>query len=148
MTERSLVLIKPDAMGKRLAGHIISDLYLTNLKMIALKIIDVSKDLAEAHYKEHQDKPFFDDLIQHLTGDFHNNENVIAMIYEGEDAVRKIRKAVGETHPDESSLTSIRGKYGKVHTNTGCFETVIHASDSPESAQREIELWFEKEDIL
>ena len=148
MTERTLVLIKPDAMGKRLAGHIISDLYLTNLKMTALKIIDVSKDLAEAHYKEHQDKPFFGKLTKHLTGDFHNNENVIAIIYEGENAIEKIRNIVGHTHPEQSDPTSIRGKYGRIHTETDCFENAIHASDSQESAQREIELWFEKEEII
>ncbi len=148
MQERTLVLIKPDAMSKRIAGHIISDLYTTDLKMIGLKLIDVSEDLAAAHYKEHKEKPFFKDLINHLTGQLHGNENVIAIVYQGEDAISKIRNIVGNTNPEQSAPHSIRGKYGRVNSQINCFENAIHASDSQESANREIELWFEKEELL
>jgi nucleoside-diphosphate kinase len=148
MTERTLVLIKPDAMAKCLAGNIISDLYFLNLKMIGLKLVNVKKELAEQHYNEHKGKPFFEHLIQHITGELHGNENVIAIVYEGENAIQKIRNAVGKSNPDDSPPNSIRGKYGKIHSKTNCFETVIHASDSAESAEREIALWFDDDEIV
>jgi nucleoside-diphosphate kinase len=146
--EKTLVLIKPDAMAKHLAGNIITDLYSLNLKMIALKLSDVKRELAEMHYSEHKEKPFFEDLIKHLTGELHNHEKVIAIIYEGKDAVQKVRDAIGKTNPDECEPWSIRGKYGKINTKTNCHETVIHASDSIESAKREIKLWFDDEEIV
>ena len=146
--ERTLVLIKPDAVAKRLAGHVITDLYTTELKMIGLKLINVGKELAEKHYEEHKEKPFFEKLIKHLTGEFHNNENVIAIVYEGEDAVKKIRAAAGKTFPDEAEFSSIRGKYGRHNKETDCVENVIHASDSPESAKKEIALWFKEEELI
>jgi nucleoside-diphosphate kinase len=148
MDERTLVLIKPDAMAKHLAGNIITDLYPLNLKMIALKLCNVKRELAEMHYSEHKGKPFFEDLIKHLTGELHNHEKVIAIVYEGENAVKKIREAIGKTNPDECTPSSIRGKYGKINTITNCHETVIHASDSVESANREINLWFNNNEII
>jgi nucleoside-diphosphate kinase len=148
MEERTLVLIKPDAMAKRLAGNIITDLYALNLKMIALKLSNVKRELAEMHYAEHKGKPFYEDLIKHLTGELHNHEKVIAIVYEGEDAVKKVREAIGKTNPDECEPWTIRGKYGKINTKTNCHETVVHASDSPENAKREIELWFDKNEIV
>ena len=146
--ERTLVLIKPDAMVKRLAGNIISDLYNLNLKMIGLKLVNVRKELAEKHYEEHNGKPFFEKLVKHLIGEFHNNENVIAIVYEGENAIQKVREFAGKTHPQEASPTSLRGKYGRVHTETDCFENVIHASDSKENGEKEIALWFDKKGDL
>lgn len=146
--EKTLVLIKPDAMIKRLAGNIISDLYQLNLKMIGLKLVNVKRELAEQHYSEHKGKPFFEDLIKHITGELHNNENVIAIVYSGENAVQKIRDAIGKTNPDECEPWNIRGKYGKIHTKTNCHETVIHASDSKESAEREISLWFKDNELV
>jgi len=146
--ERTLVLIKPDAMVKRLAGNIISDLYNLNLKMIGLKLVNVKKELAEQHYGEHKDKAFFEELIKHITGELHNNENVIAIVYQGENAIQKVRDAVGKTNPDECEPHHIRGKYGKIHTKTNCHETVVHASDSKESAKREIKLWFDERELV
>jgi nucleoside-diphosphate kinase len=147
MNERTLILIKPDAMAKHLAGNIITDLYTLNLKMIGLKLSNVKRELAEMHYAEHKGKPFFEDLIKHLTGELHNHEKVIAIVYEGENAIQKIRSAIGKTNPDECTPYSIRGKYGKINTITNCHETVIHASDSVESANREIKLWFDEDEI-
>lgn len=146
--ERTLVLIKPDAVAKRLAGHVISDLYSTELTMIGLKLVNVGKELAEMHYEEHKGKPFFEKLIKHLTGEFHNNENVIAIVYEGEDAIKKIRQIAGKTFPEEAELSSIRGKYGRHNKETDCVENVIHASDSLESAEREIAIWFKSEELV
>ncbi len=148
MKERTLVLIKPDAVAKQLAGNIISDLYRLNLKMIGLKLIKVKKELAEKHYEEHREKQFFGKLVKHLTGELHNNENVIAIVYKGENAVQKVREITGKTHPEEADLCTLRGKYGRWHSKTDCFENVIHASDSPESAEREIALWFKEDEIV
>lgn len=146
--EKSLVLIKPDAMVKKLAGNIINDLYNLNLKMIGLKLVNVDEDLAKEHYKELQEKPFFQELLDHITGKVHDNENVIAIAYQGENAIQKIRDFIGSTNPDEASPNSIRGKYGKIHTKTNCHETVIHASDSNKNAEREINLWFNKKELI
>ena len=148
MEERTLILIKPDAMAKQLAGNIISDLYNLNLKMIGLKLVNVKKELAEKHYEELKDKPFFEDVIKHLTGELHNNENVIAIVYRGKNAITKIRKIAGSTHPEEADFTSLRGRYGRFHSKTDCLETVIHSSDSKESAKKEIELWFNDDEII
>lgn len=148
MKERTLVLIKPDAMVKCLAGNIISDLYNSNLKMIGLKLVKVKKELAEKHYEEHKEKPFFEKLVKHLMGKLHNDEKVIAIVYEGENAVQRIRDAVGKTNPFEADFKTIRGKYGRIHTVTDCFENAVHASDSAESAKKEIALWFKKEELV
>lgn len=148
MEQRTLVLIKPDAMIKKLAGNIITDLYNLGLKMKGLKLVNVKRELAEQHYSIHKEKPFFEELIKHITGELHNNENVIAIVYEGENAVKKVRDAVGTTNPDEADPCSIRGKYGKIHTKTACHETVIHASDTPENAEKEVKLWFEEKEIM
>lgn len=146
--ERTLVLIKPDAMVKHLAGHVITDLYNLGLKMIGLKLVNVQKELAEQHYSEHKGKPFYDELISYLTGKLHNNENVIAIVYEGENALQKVRDVAGEVDSDESHPSTIRGKYGKVHSKTAYRDTVIHSSDSKESAEREIALWFDDEELI
>jgi len=146
--ERCLVLIKPDAMIKKLAGNVIIELDKLNLTMIGLKLVNVKRELAEKHYAEHKDKPFFEKLIKHITGELHDNENVIAIVYNGEDAIKKIRDATGKTNPEEANPSSLRGKYGRWHSKTDCFENVIHASDSPSSAKREIELWFKKEELI
>jgi nucleoside-diphosphate kinase len=147
-TEKTLVLIKPDAMAKGLAGHVISELNYLGLKLIAIKIVKVSHEQAETHYEMHKDKPFFQKLIKHLTGEFHNNEPVMALVYQGENAISKVRALAGLTNPDESDFKTLRRKYGGVHSITNCFENVIHASDSQESADKEIKLWFKKEEII
>jgi len=147
MKEKTLVLIKPDAVAKRLVGNIISDLNSLNLKMIGLKLVNVKKELAEKHYEEHKEKPFYNELIDYITGKLHN-ENVVAIVYNGEDCIKKVRELVGETHPDKAHPNSLRGKYGKVHSINLTHETVIHASDSKESAEREIKLWFDKEELV
>jgi nucleoside-diphosphate kinase len=147
MEERSLVLIKPDAVSKKIVGNIISDLNSLNLKMVGLKLVNVNRELAERHYSEHKDKPFYSELIDYISGKLHN-ENVVAIAYKGRDAVKKIRDVVGDTHPDKASPSSLRGKYGKIHSLKNWFETVVHASDSKASAEREISLWFSKDELV
>jgi len=135
MEERTLVLIKPDAVAKCLAGHVITDLYSLKLKMAGLKIVNVKKELAEKHYEELRGKPFFGKLVKHIAGEFHDNANVIAIVYMGEN-------------PEEADFSSIRGKYGRVNSKTDCFENVIHASDSVENAEKEIKIWFGKGELI
>jgi len=147
-TEKTLVLIKPDAMLKKLAGHIITDLYNLDLKMIGMKLVSVKKELAEQHYSEHVGKPFYDELIDHITGKLHGNENVIAIVYRGENAIQKVRDIAGQANPDECKPHHIRGKYGKVHSQTKCFESVIHSSDSPETGEKEVKLWFNDDELV
>ena len=87
-------------------------------------------------------------MINHIVGKLHGNENVIAIIYGGKNAIQKIRDTVGKANSDECEPSQIRGKYGKIHSKTGCFETGIHASDSKESAKNEIKLWFDDCEIV
>lgn len=149
--ERTLVLIKPDAMVKRLAGNIITDLYNLNLKMIGLKLVNVQRELAEQHYydiEERHGKEILEKLIKHITGELHNNENVIAIVYQGKNAISKVRDAAGKTNPEEAEPNTIRGKFGRIYSSTDCFENVLHASSSPEEAEREIKLWFNDDELV
>ena len=149
--QKTLVLIKPDAMVKGLAGNIISELHNLNLKMIGLKLVNVKRELAEQHYHdvaERHSQNIFEKLIKHITGEFHENENVIAIVYEGEDTIQKIRNIVGKTNPEEASPKTIRGKYGRGHSKTDCFENLILASANPTDAEREITLWFNEEELI
>ncbi len=149
--ERTLVLIKPDAMVKHLAGNIISDMYNTNLKMIGLKLVNVKKELAEQHYdklKEEKGDKIFEDVINYITGKYHENENVIAIVYAGENAVQRVRDAIGVTNPEKAKPVTIRGKYGRIINEKDLFETVVHASDSSESGEREIKLWFDDDELI
>ena len=151
MEEKTLVLIKPDAMIKQLAGNIISDLYNLNLKIIGLKLVNVQKELAEKHYnklKSEKGKKIFEDTVKHLIGEFHENENVVAIVYQGKNAIQKVREFTGETNPEKAHPSSIRGKYGRIISEKDLFETVVHASDSKENAEREINLWFDKSELV
>ena len=147
--ERTLVLIKPDGLIKSLTGDIISKLSETQLKIVGAKILNVSKTLAEEHYKHlKKTKPkIFEETLKYIMGEYHTNR-VLALVYKGEDAVEKVRKIAGVTNPEEADPISIRGKYGRINSKTGVFENVIHASDSPENAEREIKLWFEDKEIV
>jgi len=144
--ENCLVLIKPDALQKGLTGDIMAMLSHANLKIVGMKMTKVSQELAEAHYAEHKEKPFFQELIDFIQGKFHA-DRVIAIIYQGEDAIKKIRTLAGATHPEKAEPTSIRGKYGRINSETQNMENGMHASDSPESAEREIKLWFKSEEV-
>ena len=148
MEEKVLVLIKPDAMSKNLAGIIIHDLSVLNLKMIGLKLVNVKKHLVEKHYEEHKEKPFYKDLIKYLMGEFHNVSSIIAIAYKGENAVKKIRDYAGKTNPDDAVPTSLRGKYGKINSKTQNIENVIHVSDSNSNGEKEINIWFDKKELV
>lgn len=138
--QQVLVLIKPDGMVKGLTGSILLELSNTGLKMVGAKVVQVTKELAEEHYNHLKDKDFFEELIQYIMGDLHVRR-VLALVYQGENAIEKIRTANGATNPEDAHPTSIRGKFGRI-TTKGVFENVVHASENENEAEREIKLWF------
>lgn len=147
MKDAVLVLIKPDGVYKNLIGNVINKFAHSNLKLRGLKIVSVSKKLAQSHYAELKDKPFFGDIVKYLMGDFHHGSAVIAMVYSGSHAVSKCRTIAGATNPEEADLQSIRGTLGRI-TTKGLWENVVHVSSDDKQAKREIELWFNKKELL
>lgn len=144
--EATLVVIKPDGIHKSLTGNVLSRLSETKLTIIGAKMTKVSRELAENHYGQLRDKPFFEEIVQYLTGEFHT-KRTMALVYHGEDAIAKVRQVCGATNPEEAAPNSIRGSFGRI-TTKGVYENVIHASSNPSEAEREIKLWFEPEEIL
>jgi nucleoside-diphosphate kinase len=136
--ERSLVLIKPDAIQRRLAGEIISRLESKGLKIVAMKMLHMDKNLAQRHYAIHKGKAFFDDLVNFIT-----STPIIAIIFQGKHAVEIIRQMMGETDPAKAHSGTIRGDFG---IDIG--RNLIHGSDSLENALKEIELFFSAEEIF
>ena len=132
--ERTLILVKPDAFARGLSGEIIARFERKGLVIAALQQMMVERDLAERHYAEHRDKPFFSDLVEFITGG-----PLVAMVLEGTSAIAAARQVIGATDPLEAHAGSIRGEYGlEVQTN------LVHGSDSSESAEHEIGLFFPK----
>jgi len=144
--EQALVLIKPDGLKKSLTGNVLTRLSETKLDIVAAKIVKVSRELAIEHYRHMQDKPFFEELIRYLMGEFHKKK-VMAMVYWGDSAISKAREICGATNPEEADSVSIRGAYGRI-TTQGVYENVIHASTDREEAEREIKLWFQPDEII
>jgi len=137
MIEKSFVMIKPDAVKRRLIGEVISRFEKRGLKIVAAKMLNISQDLAQQHYGEHKEKPFFNDLVEYIT-----SSAVLAMVIEGDECISLIRKMVGATNPKEADLGTIRGDFA---LDTG--RNIIHASDSVQSAKREIALFFDESEI-
>jgi nucleoside-diphosphate kinase len=130
--ERTLILVKPDAFARGLTGEVIARFERKGLRIVALKHMQVERSLAEEHYAEHSEKPFFGDLVDFITGG-----PLVAMVLEGHEAVVAARQVIGATNPLEASPGSIRGDYAlEVQTN------LVHGSDGPESSAREIRLFF------
>ena len=146
MNQQTLVLIKPDGLNKSLTGNVLTRLSETKLDIVAAKIVKVSRELAEQHYIMLKDKPFFEELLKYLMGEYHKKK-VMALVYWGEDAIAKVRKICGSTNPEEADPVSIRGAYGRI-TTKGVYENVIHASTNPEESEREIKLWFSPDEII
>jgi nucleoside-diphosphate kinase len=147
MTQATLILIKPDGLKKSLTGNILTRLSETKLEIVAAKMTRASRELAEEHYRHLKDKPFFGELIKFLRGELHNRHKVMALIYWGEDAIKKCRELAGATNPEEADPTSIRGSYGRI-TTSGVYENVIHVSSNEPEAEREIKLWFQPDEII
>lgn len=145
--EATLILIKPDGLKRSLTGNILTRLSETKLEIVAAKIVKVSRELAAEHYEHLKDKPFFEDVLKYLQGEFHARRKVMALIYWGEKAIPKCRALAGVTNPEEAECTSIRGSFGRI-TTSGVYENVIHVSANKEDAEREIKLWFAPEEII
>jgi len=136
--ERTLVVVKPDGVRRGLVGEIIGRLERKGLKIVAAKSVRVTPELAQRHYAEHQGKPFYPALIQHIT-----SGPVVALALEGRSAISVVRLVTGATNPQLAAPGTIRGDLA-----LGITPNLVHASDSPESAARELALYFQPEDYL
>lgn len=145
--EATLVLIKPDGLAKSLTGNVLTRLSEAKLEIAAAKCIRPSRKLAEEHYKALQSKSFYPALIEYLMGKYHNRKKVLALVYVGPNAIKKVRELSGATNPEEADPTTIRGQYGRI-TTKGVYENVLHSSADTKDAEREIKLWFEPEEII
>lgn len=157
MIQQTLVLIKPDGLVKSLTGNILSVLAETKLKIVGAKVIKVPRELAVKHYgdlKERKIKQWgeqkgneiYENTLAYIMGKYHT-DRCFALVYQGEDAVNKIREICGDTNPEKASPISLRGKYGRINSSTGVFENVVHTSDSAEAAEKEIKLWFSPDEL-
>jgi nucleoside-diphosphate kinase len=132
--QRTLILVKPDAFVRNLTGEIIARFERKGLTLVALKLMTMDRPLAQRHYAEHEGKPFFDELVSFIT-----SGPLVAMVLEGEQAVAAARQVIGATNPLEAAPGSIRGDFA---IEVG--QNMVHGSDSPESATREVGLFFEE----
>jgi nucleoside-diphosphate kinase len=136
--ERSLILIKPDAMQRRLAGEILGRIERRGFTLRAGKLIQADRELAEKHYAEHAQKPFFGELVEFIT-----SAPTLALVVEGEGAIATMRKTIGATNPADAEPGSIRGDLALAMP-----DNLVHGSDSPESAAREVALWFTDDELV
>lgn len=130
--ERTLILVKPDAFERRLTGEVIRRFERKGLAIKELKLMTAGEEIANEHYAEHTEKPFFGELVSFITGG-----PLVAMVLEGPNAVKAARQVIGATDPVEADAGSLRGEFG-----TEVTFNLVHGSDSPESAEREIAIWF------
>ena len=136
--ERTLVLVKPDAVQRGLIGEIISYLERRGLKLVGAKFMQVSQELAETHYEIHRGKPFYEGLIKYIT-----SSPVMAMAWEGPNAVAAVRQTMGSTRPSDAAPGTVRHDYAlEIGRN------LTHASDTLENAEKEISLWFQSEELV
>ena len=147
MKETALVLIKPDGMRRAIAGEVLSKFLDEDLQLVGLKLVKVSRKLAEAHYGHLRDKFFFKEIVSYLMGELHEGAAVVAMVFAGNSAVKKCRIIAGATNPEEANPKSVRGKYGRI-TTKGVYENLVHVSSDTKEAKREIALWFKKSELL
>ena len=138
MAERTLVLIKPDAMQRRLAGQILERFEQRGLEIRAAKLVLVEEALAGEHYAEHREKPFFAELVEFIT-----SSPTLALVLEGDSAIQVVRTTMGATNPVDSAPGTIRGDLALAMP-----DNLVHGSDSPASAEREIALWFSDGELV
>jgi nucleoside-diphosphate kinase len=136
--ERTLVLIKPDAVQRALAGEILARIERRGFRVVAGRLQRVSRDLGERHYDEHREKPFFGELVEFIT-----SAPTWILVVEGEGAIDTLRKTIGATNPADAEPGSIRGDLA-----LSMPDNLVHGSDSPESAEREIALWFPDDELV
>ncbi|WP_164668761.1 nucleoside-diphosphate kinase [Virgibacillus doumboii] len=136
--EKTFLMVKPDGVQRNLVGEIVNRFERKGFKLVGAKLMQISNDLSENHYGEHKERPFFGELVEFIT-----SGPVFAMVWEGENVIATARDMMGKTNPLEAAAGTIRGDYGMT-----VGKNVIHGSDSPESAEREINLFFDNNDIL
>ena len=132
MSERTLILVKPDGVRRGLIGEVVSRIERKGLAISRLELRTISRETAEQHYAEHRERPFFGELVEFITGG-----PLVAMVVEGPDAVKSMRSLMGATNPVEATPGSIRGDFATV-----IGENIVHGSDSPENGEREIAIFF------
>lgn len=147
MIQQALIIIKPDGLKKSLTGSILLKLSEAKLEIIGAKVVKPTRQLVEKHYAHMKEKPFFEEIIQYLCGDIHKVRRVLVLLYQGEDAIEKLRKISGATNPEDAEPTTIRGAYGRI-TTKGVYENVLHVSGTGSEAEREIKLWFQPSEIV
>lgn len=136
--ERTYVMVKPDGVERKLVGEIIRRFENKGLRLVGLKMVTPDRGLAEQHYAVHRERPFFGDLVQFIT-----SGPVVAMAWEGNQAVTLVRKLMGATKPEDATAGTIRGDFAtEIQTN------LVHGSDAPETAQVELSLWFKPGELL
>ncbi len=135
--EQTFVMVKPDAVQRGLIGKIITRFEQRGIKLIALKLVSVSKELAEKHYGIHKGKPFFEPTVKYIT-----SSPVVAMVLEGENVIEMVRSMMGKTNPAEAAPGTIRGDFGQF-----IGRNIVHGSDGPDTAEFEINLWFSNEEL-
>lgn len=136
--EKTFLMVKPDGVQRNLIGEIVQRFEKKGFKLVGAKLMQVSGELAEEHYAEHKERPFFGELVEFIT-----SGPVFAMVWEGEGVISTARNMMGKTNPSEAAPSTIRGDFG---VTVG--KNIIHGSDSAESAEREIKLFFDKEELL
>ena len=145
--EATLVIIKPDAIQRGLAGAVWSRLEALRLEVIGAKAVQVSEELATTHYQHLRTKPFFRELVDYLQGKLHGTSYVLAFVLWGEAAISRVREVVGATNPEQADSLSIRGAFGRI-TTAGVMENLVHASSDAREGLREIQLWFTPHELL
>lgn len=140
---KTLIIVKPEAVLRGLVGEVLSRFERRNIRIIGLKVVQVDRKMAEKHYAVHKDKPFYDDLIEYIT-----SSPVVAGVLDvpledSVEAIKLVRKIVGATDPAKAEMGSLRGDYGLIIDRN-----IIHASDSPETAEYEIPIFFEKDELV
>ncbi len=136
--ERTYAMVKPDGVKRGLVGEVVKRLEQKGFTVVGMKLMQISQETAETHYGEHEGKPFFEDLVSFIT-----SGPVVAMVVEGENAISEWRKMMGATNPKDAELGTIRGDYA-----TTIDENVVHGSDAPATAEREIGIFFEEDELL
>jgi nucleoside-diphosphate kinase len=136
--ERTFLMVKPDGVQRSIVGEIVSRFERKGFQLVGAKLMQITPELAEQHYGEHKEKPFFGDLVSFIT-----SGPVFAMVWEGENVIATARQMMGKTHPKEALPGTVRGDYGLTLD-----KNVIHGSDAPESAAREIDLFFKAEELV
>ncbi|MED4058662.1 nucleoside-diphosphate kinase [Priestia megaterium] len=137
MIQKTFLMVKPDGVQRSIIGEVISRFEKKGFQLVGVKLMHISQELAETHYGEHKEKAFFGELVKFIT-----SGPVFAMVWEGENVISVSRQMVGKTNPQEALPGTIRGDYGLIVD-----KNIIHGSDSPESAEREISLFFESEEL-